>query len=480
MAKIIGAERLRHYWKLYFFVLPSVSIVALFSYYPAVNAIYRSFFRWNGDNISNWVGMGNFAQVLGNFWLWIPVLLLFLLVLRFSSRANAAADVLRIASGVFVPLTAAVVLFREGHVFVPEFVPVLSRAYPFFSIWILFFAIVFLTVGRDNPGKWVYLSIPVSLLIVCALKSFFGFRPVSAWLLMAAFAGTVIWALPERWAIPKINGARTFQAFIGLGFCVWALAKYAGGDPKLWGGFSIIAILVAFNVVKMLPSILTAVVINRLKNESVNYFYRVLFVVPMIIPGMVGLLLWKFFFNPNQGLFNRVLAYTRVLDLLVRLDEIMGWGGVFKEGIMPVWLGHEHLVLPALILWGFPWVGIVGVLIYLAGLQGIPSSVYEAADLDGAGSVGKFLHIELPLILTQVRINMVLMVIRTLKTYAFILILFGINGGPNGKLLVPGLYMFQTAFRDAFAGYACAIGLVIFFFILVLTEINNRYIRVEK
>jgi raffinose/stachyose/melibiose transport system permease protein len=233
------------------------------------------------------------------------------------------------------------------------------------------------------------------------------------------------------------------------------------------------------NILKMIPSIATAVVIHRLRSEKANYWYRVLFVVPMIIPGMVYLLLWKFFFEPN-GVFNLLLRGSGLLALLARLDAWLGWGGVFASGTNPVWLGSPQLVLPAMILWGFPWVGVVGVLIYLAGLQSIDASVYEAADLDGISPFGKFLHIELPLILTQVRINLVLMVIGTLQTYGFILILFGDAGGPNGKLMVPGLYMFRQAFIERYVGYACCIGLVLFFFILILTEINNRFVRVEK
>ena len=69
------------------------------------------------------------------------------------------------------------------------------------------------------------------------------------------------------------------------------------------------------------------------------------------------------------------------------------------------------MILPAMIFWGFPWVGIVGVLLYLSGLGNIDQSVYEAAEIDGCGWFRKFWNIELPLITTQVRLNMVLMII---------------------------------------------------------------------
>jgi ABC-type sugar transport system permease subunit len=199
----------------------------------------------------------------------------------------------------------------------------------------------------------------------------------------------------------------------------------------------------------------------------------------MIIPSMVYLLVWKFFFQP-EGLFNRILHATGLMAVLGGLDRILGWGGLFAAAQNPVWLGSPDLVLPAMILWGFPWVGVVGVLIYLAGLQAIDRSVYEAADVDGIGWFGKFLYIELPLILTQVRINLVLLIIGTLQSYEFILVLFGDDGGPNGKLMIPGLYMFRSAFAEGQAGYACCIGLVTFVFILLLTELNNRFVRVER
>ena len=117
---------------------------------------------------------------------------------------------------------------------------------------------------------------------------------------------------------------------------------------------------------------------------------------------------------------------------------------------------------------------------YSSRISSISTDLYEAADIDGVGWFKKFLYIELPLIMTQVRINMVLMIIGTLQQYGFILILIGIDGGPKGTAMVPGLYMFREAFQNGYMGYACAIGFVLFLFILALTELNNRYVRVEK
>lgn len=250
-------------------------------------------------------------------------------------------------------------------------------------------------------------------------------------------------------------------------------------DPTLWYGFQVIFVLVAANIFRMIPSIATAIAIHRLKNDRWAYLYKVLFVVPMIIPWMVTLLIWKFFFDPSIGLLNMFLNTTGLMHVMNWFDSLIGLG-VFQAGENPIWLGDQALIIPSLIMWGFPWVGVVSVLIYLAGLQEIDESIFEAGALDGVTSFQKFRFIEFPLIMTQVRINLVLMIIWTLQDYGLILILLGDGGGPNGVAMVPGLYMFRSAFVDGRAGYACAIGFIIFVFILVLTEINNRVVRVDK
>ena len=144
------------------------------------------------------------------------------------------------------------------------------------------------------------------------------------------------------------------------------------------------------------------------------------------------------------------------------------------------WLSDPYLVIPSLVFMGFPWVGAFGVLIYLAGLQGISEDIYEAADLDGAGPLTVFFRIELPLIMTQVRINLVLMIIGTIQSWQNIYLFLGIDGGPDGIATVPGLLIFREAFSRGLFGYGCAIGFVIFAVTLALTLINNKLVRINK
>jgi len=251
------------------------------------------------------------------------------------------------------------------------------------------------------------------------------------------------------------------------------------GDTVYWKSYVTIGILVAANVIKLVPSILVAVLIHRVASATMQYWYRVLVVLPMIVPQLVILFIWKFFYDPNLGPLNRFLDITGLKEVLVGLDEAFEWG-IFYLDVPIAWLSTPELVLPALIFWGFPWLGSVGVLIYLAGLQSIDKELYESSELDGAGPIRQFISIELPLIMTQVRLTLILLIIGTLKGFGTFYLLLGENGGPDGAAMVPGLWMFNRAFFQGEFGYACSLGLVLFFVILGLTYLNNKYVRVDR
>ena len=235
-------------------------------------------------------------------------------------------------------------------------------------------------------------------------------------------------------------------------------------DSSLLHSFVVVTIFVVANIVKMALPIIVAVVLHHVISDKMGYLYRILFVIPMIIPGMVGILIWKYFYEPNSGILNNLL---RIFGFISPTDTIQ-------------WLSDERLVIPSLVFMGFPWVGAFGVLIYLAGLQGISEDIYEAADIDGAGPLTVFFKIELPLIMTQVRINLILMIIGTIQSWENIYLFLGVDGGPGGIATVPGLMIFREAFARGLFGYGCAIGFVIFVVTLILTLINNRFVRVRK
>eukprot|EP00831_Metopus_contortus_P058856 TRINITY_DN5095_c0_g1_i1.p1 TRINITY_DN5095_c0_g1~~TRINITY_DN5095_c0_g1_i1.p1 ORF type:complete len:301 (+),score=63.76 TRINITY_DN5095_c0_g1_i1:175-1077(+) len=235
-------------------------------------------------------------------------------------------------------------------------------------------------------------------------------------------------------------------------------------DTDLWRSFGVVGIFVASNVFKMVIPILAAVVLHHVISERAGYIYRVMFVIPMVVPAMVFFLMWKYFYEPNAGVLNELLRAT---GLLGQTDIIQ-------------WLSSEALVIPSLVFAGFPWVGAFGVLIYLAGLQNISEDIYEAAEIDGAGALRIFWQIELPLIMTQVRINLILMIIGTIQQWQNVYLFVGESGGPNGVATIPGLLVFREAFSNGYFGYGCAVGFLLFLVTLGLTFINNKVVKVKK
>ena len=251
----------------------------------------------------------------------------------------------------------------------------------------------------------------------------------------------------------------TLEEWIGLGNIV---KMFDSAD--LGRSFIVVMIFILANIVKMIPAIVTAVLIHHVRSNRMQYAYRVAFVIPMIVPGLVFILMWKYFYEPNVGILNVFLRAVGVLGPIARIQ----------------WLSDANLIIPSLIFQGFPWVGAFGVLIYLAGLQNISESLYESASLDGAGALKTFWHIELPLIMTQVRINLVLMMIGTISGWEFVYLFLGQDGGTDGVAMVPGLIIFRDSFTKMLFGYGCAIGFLLFVITLTVTWLNSRFVRVEK
>lgn len=198
-----------------------------------------------------------------------------------------------------------------------------------------------------------------------------------------------------------------------------------------------------------------AALVYRLRNEQLAYAFRVIFVLPIVVPATVSILVWTQFFDPNIGLLNEILKLI---------------------GLAPAaWLNNEKSALLSLMFIGFPWIDGVGMLIYLAGLLAIPMEVTEAAIMDGAGSLRRFFAIELPLVIPQIRLLVILNVIGALQGFGWQLLVT--RGGPNNSTSVPAWEMYQSAMVGGRFGYASAIGMILFVIIFVLTLINNASIR---
>jgi raffinose/stachyose/melibiose transport system permease protein len=242
--------------------------------------------------------------------------------------------------------------------------------------------------------------------------------------------------------------------FVGLS----NYTEYLFRDPTCWPSLLNMLMLTAFAVcVRLSFPLVVARLIYSLPSERSRHFYRVLFLAPIVVPGVAAQLIWQGMIYGDRGLLNELL-------------RAIGLGG-WATG----WLSNPHTALAAVALVGFPFIGGFEVLVYYAGFANIPTSVNEAATLEGCTGVRKFFLIDLPMVMSQIKLILILTIIGGIQAFQNIFILT--RGGPGFKTNVPGMWMYLNAFSFQRMGYACAIGVLLFLMILVLTIINMKYFK---
>jgi len=190
-------------------------------------------------------------------------------------------------------------------------------------------------------------------------------------------------------------------------------------------------------------------------------WFRTGYYLPAIMSGVPVALLWMWIFNPEYGIMNRLLY------------NIFGIQG-------PEWLFSPKWVIPAFIIMNFWTIG-GNLIIYLAGLQGIPTQLYEAAKIDGANRWYSFWKITLPLITPVIFFNLIMSIIWSFQTFtqAFVMT----QGGPMNASLFYVLYLYRNAFSYFKMGYACSLAWILFFIILFFTALlfkfSNRWVHYE-
>jgi N-acetylglucosamine transport system permease protein len=190
-------------------------------------------------------------------------------------------------------------------------------------------------------------------------------------------------------------------------------------------------------------------------------FYRVVFFFPQIISSVIVAMLWSFVYSPNVGLLN---GFLRAIGL---------------DSLQRTWLGDEKLILwaiAAVAIWSS--VGFYMV-IYVASMQSIPTSFYEAATLDGASRWRSFRDITFPLSWETIRTTMIYLAIGALDFFALVQVMTGGGSGSGRKAEVAALYMYNTAFTKSRWGYASAIGVVLLVLTLLLSLVIMRLTRRE-
>ncbi|MFO7167793.1 MAG: sugar ABC transporter permease [Chloroflexota bacterium] len=198
--------------------------------------------------------------------------------------------------------------------------------------------------------------------------------------------------------------------------------------------------------------LILAVLINRRLPAALKYIFRTTYFFPVLVALTYCAIIWQFLFQKDTGVFNYYLSFL---------------------GVEPVpWLNNRQWVLPSIIfmdVWkntGF------AMLVFLAGLQNIPSDYYEAAQIDGASPFRLFRHITLPLISPTFFFNMVIFMIGALQVFDSIVVLT--QGGPGDASRSLVMYIYEKAFQSFDMGYASAVAITLFVMIMALTLVQFR------
>lgn len=219
---------------------------------------------------------------------------------------------------------------------------------------------------------------------------------------------------------------------------------------SLWVTFKYTAVVVPLN---MIAALMLALLMNQ--QIPLLSFWRTLYFLPSIISGVASAMLWRWILNPDSGLLNAILAMVGI------------------EG--PRWFWSEQWALPSYWLMSLWSVG-GSLIIYLAGLQGIPSALYEAAELDGANAWNKLTNITLPMISPVLLFSFITNMIVSFQIFTQVFVISnqgaggGLSlGGPNNQTLMYVLYLVSNGIRSNRLGYGSALSWVLFVIIMAFT-----------
>ncbi len=271
-----------------------------------------------------------------------------------------------------------------------------------------------------------------------------------------AFAGPFVLVFLAFLIVPILLGvwqSLTSLSLTGAGNTFIGLTNYAEAlaDADMW---SSLANTVVFTVMSTVPLVVLALVMALLVNLGIKgqWFWRLAFFLPYLLASTVVSLFWIWMYNPELGLFN---------DVLTRL------------GMEPVsWLQDENTAMAAVVVTTVWWTVGFNFLLYLAALQNIPETQYEAAAIDGAGPWRQLFSITLPQLAPTTVLILILQVLASLKVFDQIYMMTA--GGPAGATRSIVQYIYETGFTGYRLGYAASISYVFFAIIVVLSLVQMR------
>jgi cellobiose transport system permease protein len=249
----------------------------------------------------------------------------------------------------------------------------------------------------------------------------------------------------------------SFHQWNGIGAMKWvglAQYKYLFTDGEFWDSIATTLIIWVANTV---PMLVLALILAFALHSTVRFkgFYRVAYFVPNITSMVAMAIVFGSLFATQSGLLNAGLQWLGA-------QEGIGW---LTD---PNWI---KISVATMVTWR--WVG-YNAIIYLAGLQAIPSDVYEAAKVDGANSVETFLHVTVPMLRPVILFTVITSTIGGLQIFTESQVLLGNTGGPEnaGETIV--LYLYNQAFVKNQFGYGSAVAWALFLLIVIFSVINWR------
>ena len=233
----------------------------------------------------------------------------------------------------------------------------------------------------------------------------------------------------------------------------------AGVDPRTWFSSetpSSLLITIKFALFALPIGIFAPLGLALLMNNANlkgQFIFRTLFYMPFIVPFVASVFLWGGMLNPETGWINRVLLFL----------------GVAKDNV-PGWANDVNWVYPTYVIMGIWGIG-NAMLIMLAGLQGVPTELYDAAKVDGANSWDSFLNITFPMISPVIFYNLILNIVGLFQYFLVPLVVNNGTGRPGGATMFYNLYLFKTFFTYQNMSYGSTLAWFLFLIILAVTII---------
>lgn len=277
-------------------------------------------------------------------------------------------------------------------------------------------------------------------------------------------------------AAPAILGLVLFTAYPVLFTFYLSFTKYnLVSAPKFVGIdnfrnlasdhlFASSLLLTAYYSVLVIPlTLVISFLVAILMNQKVRgiAFFRTIWYLPSLVPAAAAGALWRWVLNRDFGLLNYALGALHLPK--------------------PGWLIEPGLTVPVLVMVGL-WTGLGGsMLVFLAGLQGMPQELYDAASIDGAGMRRQFRHITVPLMSPIIFFSLVLGIITSFQVFTVVYLIYTPTGtgsaGPQDSGLLYMVYLYRNAFQEFNVGYAAALSALLFLLILLLTFVMFRFQR---